>query len=94
MIAMQRVATLRDPASFGGWLAAIARNRATDHLRRMPPTKELTDELVNDEPGVFRPSRNGGACLKRPRLRCLATDRLRERRRVLTRALQEGAWDS
>jgi len=54
VIAMQRVGTLRDPASFGGWLAAIARNRATDYLRRMPPTKELTDELLNDEPDSSR----------------------------------------
>ena len=49
VIAMQRVATLRDPESFGGWLAAIARNRATDYLRRMPPTNELTDHLLKDE---------------------------------------------
>jgi RNA polymerase sigma-70 factor (ECF subfamily) len=54
MIAMQRVATLRDAESFGAWLAAIARNRATDYLRRMPATKELTDELLNDGPGSSR----------------------------------------
>jgi RNA polymerase sigma-70 factor, ECF subfamily len=47
MIAMQRIATLRDSVSFGGWLAAIARNRATDHFRRAAPTVEvaLTDEV-------------------------------------------------
>src|SRR3954469_8452947 len=32
--AMQRLGSLRDPRAFGGWLAAIARNLATDHLRR------------------------------------------------------------
>lgn len=32
--ALQRLPTLRDPAAFGGWLCAIARNVATDHLRR------------------------------------------------------------
>ena len=31
------------------WLAAIARNRATDYLRRMPQTKELTDDLLNSD---------------------------------------------
>ncbi len=47
MIAMQRIATLRDSGAFGGWLAAIARNRATDHFRRAPQTIEvaLTDEV-------------------------------------------------
>ena len=54
VIAMQRVGTLRDPASFGGWLAAIARNRATDYLRRIPPTNELTDEVLSDEPDNSR----------------------------------------
>lgn len=49
VIAMQRLGTLRDPASFGGWLAAIARNRATDYLRRMPQTKELTDDLLSSD---------------------------------------------
>ena len=44
--AMQRLDTLRDPAAFGGWLAAIARNRATDHLRRAPQTTELPDTLA------------------------------------------------
>ena len=47
VIAMQRIGTLRDPESFGGWLAAIARNRATDYLRRTPQTKELTDDLLS-----------------------------------------------
>ena len=54
VIAMQRVGTLRDPESFGGWLAAIARNRATDYLRRMPQTKELTDEVLADDAGSSR----------------------------------------
>ena len=32
--AMPRVSSLRDANSFGGWLAAIARNRATDFFRQ------------------------------------------------------------
>jgi RNA polymerase sigma-70 factor, ECF subfamily len=46
MIAMQRLRTLRDPDAFGGWLAAIARNRATDYLRRAPHAVELTDDAL------------------------------------------------
>jgi len=34
LTAFRRLGSLRDPAAFGGWLAAIARNRATDYLRR------------------------------------------------------------
>jgi RNA polymerase sigma-70 factor (ECF subfamily) len=43
--AMERLRSLRDAAAFGGWLAAIARHRAADHLRRAPRTTELTDEI-------------------------------------------------
>jgi RNA polymerase sigma-70 factor (ECF subfamily) len=32
--ALGKLASLREPAAFGGWLATIARNRATDHLRQ------------------------------------------------------------
>jgi RNA polymerase sigma-70 factor (ECF subfamily) len=57
MIAMQRIATLRDAQAFGGWLAAIARNRVTDHFRRAPQTIEvaLTDEVG----GRMDPDRTG-----------------------------------
>jgi RNA polymerase sigma-70 factor (ECF subfamily) len=50
IIAMQRIATLRDPGAFGGWLAAIARNRVTDHLRRTPRTEELPREIGISDP--------------------------------------------
>jgi RNA polymerase sigma-70 factor (ECF subfamily) len=33
LTAMRRVGELRSPAAFGGWLAAIARRRATDFFR-------------------------------------------------------------
>ncbi len=48
--AMQRLGTLRDPQVFGAWLAAIARNRASDHRRRAPQTVELTDEVGRADP--------------------------------------------
>ena len=36
---------LREPAAFGGWLATIARNRATDYLRQSRNQVELPAEL-------------------------------------------------
>ena len=51
LTALRRLDTLRDPAAFPGWIAAIARNHATDHLRRRPrETVELTDDLAATEP--------------------------------------------
>jgi RNA polymerase sigma-70 factor, ECF subfamily len=44
--ALTRLDSLRDPARFGGWLAIIARNRATDYYRRARETVELTDEVA------------------------------------------------
>jgi RNA polymerase sigma-70 factor, ECF subfamily len=44
--ALERLKDLREPAAFGGWIAAIARHRATDHRRREP----LTEALVKDVP--------------------------------------------
>jgi RNA polymerase sigma-70 factor, ECF subfamily len=34
LIGLDRLPSLREPAAFGGWILAIARNRATDHHRR------------------------------------------------------------
>ena len=64
-----RVATAavpRDPAAFGGWLAMIARNRATDHRRRATETVELPDSLADERTlggvgGGRRPRCRGGA---------------------------------
>jgi RNA polymerase sigma-70 factor (ECF subfamily) len=52
LLAMRRLHTLREPAAFGGWLAMIARNRATDYFRRSTDTEELPEEL---------PGRSGAA---------------------------------
>jgi RNA polymerase sigma-70 factor (ECF subfamily) len=44
--AMERLPSLREPAAFPGWLAAIARNRATDFLRAAPRTTQLPEDLT------------------------------------------------
>jgi RNA polymerase sigma-70 factor, ECF subfamily len=44
-----RLRELRDPAAFGGWLATIARNRATDYFRQAREPVELPEELPGGE---------------------------------------------
>ena len=41
--ALPRLGSLRDPTRFGGWLAAIARNRAHDHHRRSRPMEQWSE---------------------------------------------------
>lgn len=41
--ALERLPQLGEVAAFPGWLLAIARNRAIDHLRGQRPTDELSD---------------------------------------------------
>lgn len=48
--AYEKLATLEDPAAFPGWLLTLARNRATDSLRRVRPVKELGDYRVEPPP--------------------------------------------
>lgn len=50
LTAFTRLRTLREPAAFGGWLATIARNRATDYLRQARAPLELADELPGGAP--------------------------------------------
>jgi len=45
-----RIRELRNPAAFGGWLAAIARNRATDHLRHKHEQVELRHDVGGGDP--------------------------------------------
>jgi len=44
--ALERLNDLREPAAFGGWLAAIARHRATDSRRRVPIMEPLVDDVA------------------------------------------------
>src|SRR5262245_5952727 len=48
--AYTRIGELRDAGAFGGWLAAIARNRATDYLRHARDQEALPDELPGGQP--------------------------------------------
>ena len=41
LLALRALAGLKDPASFSGWLAAIARNRAKDHWKRRARTAPI-----------------------------------------------------
>jgi len=51
LIALKRLATLREPGSFGPWLAAITRNRANDHYRRYVPQEQLDEDRAAGTPG-------------------------------------------
>jgi RNA polymerase sigma-70 factor (ECF subfamily) len=50
LTAWRRLDDLRDPAAFGGWIAMIARNRATDFHRRTVELAELPDNLASPGP--------------------------------------------
>ena len=47
LTAWKRLDALRDPAAFGGWLAMIARNRATDSHRRATDFVALPPDLTS-----------------------------------------------
>jgi len=47
--ALRRLSTLRKNASFGAWLAAIARNVAHDYHRRSVPAEPLPDHTSDQE---------------------------------------------
>lgn len=47
--ALSRLRTLREAASFGAWLAAIARNRGNDYHRRSAPEEPLADDPADNE---------------------------------------------
>jgi RNA polymerase sigma-70 factor (ECF subfamily) len=43
LLALERLHKLREPSAFGGWLAAIARNRTTDAMRQRHPHDPLAE---------------------------------------------------
>jgi RNA polymerase sigma-70 factor, ECF subfamily len=53
LVAFKKLATLRDGARFGPWVAMIARNRAVDFHRRARATEELSEEVAQG-PGAPR----------------------------------------
>jgi len=48
--AMRKLHSLRDPAAFGAWLCAIARNRAIDFHRRSREFVDLSQEIAEENP--------------------------------------------
>ena len=48
--AMPRITSLRDPDHFGGWLAAIARNRAVDYFRESNAAPGHLEDAPQEEP--------------------------------------------
>lgn len=50
LTAWKRLARLRDPKAFSGWIVTIARNRATDHHRRRRPAEELVEDPAGPAP--------------------------------------------
>lgn len=50
LAAWERLDDLRDAGGFGGWVAAIARNRATSHLRARREGEALPDDLPGGTP--------------------------------------------
>jgi len=50
LAAMRQIHTLREDGAFGGWLAMIARNRATDYFRRAAEKTELPEDLGRSDP--------------------------------------------
>jgi RNA polymerase sigma-70 factor (ECF subfamily) len=54
LAAWHRLTSLREPGAFGGWIASIARNRATDFHRRAPDVVDLPDDLAAHDTTAVR----------------------------------------
>ncbi len=64
LAAWEKLGDLRDPEGFGGWVAAIARNRAASHARSRPRSVPLPEDL----PGGARADEGPEAVLAAIRL--------------------------
>jgi RNA polymerase sigma-70 factor (ECF subfamily) len=53
LAALEKLPTLRAPGAFAAWLAAIARNRATDFHRSRPPTEPLDGDVGRSDEGYL-----------------------------------------
>ena len=61
--AMRQVHTLRDVNCFGGWLAAVARNRANDYHRRSVELVEFTEQAPDGAVRLGGEADDGAAIL-------------------------------
>ncbi len=52
--AMPRIHSLREADHFGGWIAAIARNRAVDFFRESHARTDQLDDVAQNEPATRR----------------------------------------
>jgi RNA polymerase sigma-70 factor (ECF subfamily) len=50
LAALRQLASLRDIARFGAWLATITRNRANDYYRKAVPEEARTEPVLGNEP--------------------------------------------
>jgi RNA polymerase sigma-70 factor (ECF subfamily) len=49
LAALRQLHALRDVSRFGGWLSAIARNRANDHYRKSGPEATVTEPVREEQ---------------------------------------------
>lgn len=48
--AFEKIGSLADPAAFPGWILAMARNRAIDHVRRVRPANDTSEPSIDPPP--------------------------------------------